>query len=107
MQKKAAQFWKTEKMDQAEPSGFWLEKVRLRHEITSDAKLAIKLKMSKSAVSQLMTGKTKMGMKTAIQIASLLEMDPVLIYSSVHSLVESPEQEFWIETFNAKNSEKL
>ena len=99
-------FLKAKVVDQAEPSKYWLEEVRKRHNLGSDAKLAEHLKLSKSAISQLMSGKTRIGVKTAVIIGGMLDVDPLLIISSVLALVEDEHQAFWNSTFEERTTDQ-
>jgi plasmid maintenance system antidote protein VapI len=89
-------------MDHAEPSSFWLHEVRREYGLGSEAELARHLGLTRSAVNQLMLGKTKMGVKTAVNIGGMLNVDPLLILSSVLSLVEDEHQSFWQNVFNER-----
>lgn len=99
MKMKTKFFWKNEVMQEPKPSKYWLEQVKERYNVESDAKLGEMLKLSRSAISQLSSGKTHIGIKTAITIGGLLDVDPLLIVSSVMALVEGESQEFWMATF--------
>jgi plasmid maintenance system antidote protein VapI len=106
MRAKNENFRTSKKMEKPETSKYWLDEVKERYSLTSYAKVAELLKLSKAAISQLTTGKTHVGIQTAIKIGKLLDTDPLLIVSSVLSLVESEDREFWQQIFQEKSSEK-
>jgi len=96
-------FEKATVMGHAKPSSYWLDEVRREYELGSEAELARHLELTRSAVNQLMLCKTKMGVKTAVKIGRMLQIDPLLILSSVLSLVEDEHQSFWIEVFTERD----
>lgn len=92
-------------MREAMPPIYWLDKAKEALKISSDAKLAAHMKVSKAAISQLKSEKNQMGAKTAIIIGEILEVPPLLILSSVLSLVKDDNQDFWKDQFSRRSDE--
>jgi len=80
---------------------FWLNAAQVKIDAKSDAELARKLNCSRQSISQQRHGKHNMSIRTALTIARILEINPMIIISTTmfHQAVNDDEREFWTETF--------
>lgn len=76
----------------------YLNRVKNRLGISSDYALAKALGMGRSNASSLMNGKTTMGDETALKVAQILDVHPVIVLADVHAERErNPEiQAVWL-----------
>jgi plasmid maintenance system antidote protein VapI len=84
-------------MTDPQAGAYWLDRVKIREGISSDYELAKRLSLSRPGVSQIRSGKTGIGIKTALTMGWILETDPLLIISNVLRDTEKSEEErqFW------------
>lgn len=59
----------------------FLDKVKTRLDLPSDYALAKVLGVTRESVSQLRTGKTSMGIETAIKVGEILDVDGHAVYA--------------------------
>lgn len=70
----------------------YLDKAKAKLCIESDYALAQHLGLTRSAVSKLQLGKTTMGDETAIKIAEILQISPVVVLANAHAEREKNPQ---------------
>ena len=71
------------KHEQPPKSPDWLDRVKKESKLTSDAKLAETLGISKVAISQQRAGKQQMSVRAAVRVAEILRLPLMLVLTSV------------------------
>jgi len=96
-------------MTEPQASVYWLDRVKKDGGFASDYELAKALQMSRAGVSQIRSGKIGIGIKTAIRIGWLIQVDPLLVISSVmfHQETKGDAKDFWYSVYKRCPSKKL
>lgn len=63
----------------------FLKQIKETHHLPSDGRLAVKLGLTRSAVSRFMQGKDFLGDETAMKVAVLLDIDAAYVVACAHA----------------------
>jgi maltodextrin utilization protein YvdJ len=88
-------------------SNYWLDRTKNELEIETDSALAMALSTTKAAVSQQRQFKNEMSLKTCINVAWALEINPLEVASSV--LMQGRKSEeivFWQKVHDLYSGER-
>lgn len=79
---------------------YWLEQAKTKLASDSDAALAHALGCSRQSISQHRHGKHNMSIRTALTIARILEVNPMIVIATTmyHQATTDEERKFWTDT---------
>lgn len=80
---------------------WWLDQAQKKLDARSDAELARALGCSRQSISQHRHGKHNMSIRTALTIARILEINPMIVIATTmyHQSNTDEERKFWADTF--------